>query len=122
MSIALVGMVGVVASLAWLNHGGPRFVLGIVILMVLIEAGFTPAAFAHLAELTRPLDASRGAAMGLYAVLLGAGQLMGNLIGGPFAGRWQMDGVLVLTALLAVVSLVGILRMGSGPEFAPPPL
>ena len=45
MSIALVGMVGVVASLAWLNHGGPRFVLAIVILMVLIEAGFRKLAF-----------------------------------------------------------------------------
>jgi MFS family permease len=113
MSIALVGMLGVVASLAWLNHGGPQFVIWIAVVLVLVEAGFTPAALAHLAELTVPVNASRGAALGLYSVLLGAGQLVGNLLGGLFAARWQMDGVLGLTAMLAVVSLVGAMRMGT---------
>ena len=113
MSIALVGMLGVVASLAWFNHGGPQFVIWIAVVLVLVEAGFTPAALAHLAELTVPVDASRGAALGLYSVLLGAGQLVGNLLGGLFAARWQMDGVLGLTAMLAVVSLVGAMRMGT---------
>jgi MFS family permease len=113
MSIALVGMLGVVASLAWFNHGGPQVVIWIAIILVMVEAGFTPAAFAHLAELTVPVDASRGAALGLYSVLLGAGQLVGNLLGGLFSARWQMDGVLGLTAILAVVSLVGAMRMGT---------
>lgn len=113
MSIALVGMLGVVAGLVWLNHGGPRFVIWIVVALVAVEAGFTPAAFAHLAELTVPIDAARGAALGLYSVLLGAGQLVGNLLGGLFAARWQMDGVLGLTAMLAVVSLLGATRMGT---------
>jgi MFS family permease len=113
MSIAMVGMLGVVASLAWFNHGGPQFVIWIAVVLVLVEAGFTPAALAHLAELTVPVDASRGAALGLYSVLLGAGQLVGNLLGGLFAARWQMDGVLGLTAMLAVVSLVGAMRMGT---------
>jgi MFS family permease len=113
MSIALVGMLGVVASLAWYNHGGPAFVIWIAVALVLVEAGFTPAAFAHLAELTVPVDASRGAALGLYSVLLGAGQLLGNLLGGLFSARWQMDGVLGLTAMLAVVSLAGAMRMGT---------
>ena len=81
-----------------------------------MEAGFTPAAFSHLAELTAPMDGSRGAAMGLYSVILGAGQLMGNLLGGPFAARWQMNGVLALTAVLAVVSLLGAMLM-SGEAF-----
>ena len=105
MSVALV------ASLAWFNHGGPQFVIWIAVVLVLVEAGFTPAALAHLAELTVPVDASRGAALGLYSVLLGAGQLVGNLLGGLFVARWQMDGVLGLTAMLAVVSLVGAMRM-----------
>ncbi len=113
MSVALVGMLGVVASLAWFNHGGPGFVIWIAVAFILVEAGFTPAAFAHLAELTEPIDASRGAGLGLYSVLLGAGQLAGNLLGGLFAARWQMDGVLGLTAMLAVVSLVGATRMGT---------
>ena len=113
MSIALVAMLGVVASLAWYNHGGPGFVIWIAVALVLVEAGFTPAAFAHLAELTVPVDASRGAALGLYSLLLGAGQLVGNLLGGLFSARWQMDGVLGLTAMLAVLSLVGAMRMGT---------
>jgi MFS family permease len=118
MSVALVGMLGVVASLAWVNHGGPTVVLWLAALLVCVEAGFTPAAFAHLAELTVPVDASRGAALGLYSVLLGAGQLAGNLLGGPFAARWQMDGVLTLTAILAVVSFVGARLMGSDARYA----
>ena len=113
MSIALIAMLGVVASLAWYNHGGPGFVIWIAVALVLVEAGFTPAAFAHLAELTVPVDASRGAALGLYSLLLGAGQLVGNLLGGLFSARWQMDGVLGLTAMLAVLSLVGAMRMGT---------
>ena len=32
-----------------------------------------------------------------------------------FPARWQMDGVLGLTAMLALVSLVGAMRMGSQP-------
>ena len=111
MSISLIGMLGAVASIAWLNHGGPAAIVWFGVAMVMVEAGFTPAAFAHLAELTAPIDASRGAVLGLYSVILGAGQLMGNLLGGLFAARWQMDGVLVLTIILALVSLAGALFM-----------
>ena len=116
MSVALIGMLGVVVCLAWFNHGGPGAILWLAVVLVMVEAGFTPAAFSHLAELTAPMDGSRGAAMGLYSVILGAGQLMGNLLGGPFAARWQMDGVLALTAVLAVVSLLGAMLM-SGEAF-----
>ena len=107
MSVALIGMLGAVASITWLNHGGPAALVWFGIAMVMVEAGYTPAAFAHLAELTEPIDASRGAVLGLYSVILGAGQLLGNLLGGLFAARWQMDGVLALTIILAIVSLLG---------------
>jgi len=113
MAVALGGMFGVVASLAALNQGGPAWLGWVAAAFVLVEAGFTPAAFAHLAELTVPMEESRATALGLYSVLLGGGQLMGNILGGGFAARWQMNGVLSLTALLAGVSLVAILRMNS---------
>ena len=113
MSLAGDGGWGGAGSLPWYSHGGPGFVSWIAVAWVLVEEGFTPAAFAHLAELTVPLNASRGAALGLYSVLLGAGQLLGNLLGGLFSARWQMDGVLGLTAMLAVLSLVGAMRMGT---------
>lgn len=48
---------------------------------VLVESGFTPAAFGHLGDLTQPLDGSRGAALGLYSLFLGLGQLAGNVVG-----------------------------------------
>ena len=80
-------------------------------LFVLVESGYTPVAFAHLADATVSVDPSRGAALGLYSVLLAAGQLLGNVVGAPFAARWQMDGVLAVTALFAVVSLAGVARM-----------
>ena len=114
MMIALVGMFAVVASLAGVNHGVSRAVLlGVAVIGVLVESGFTPAAFAHLANVTDTNEASRGATMGVYSLLLGAGQLAGAAIGAPFAARWQMDGVLACTALLATVSLIGVARMRS---------
>ncbi len=77
---------------------------------MLVESGFTPVALAHLADIAERHDASRGAALGLYSLLLGLGQLLGNVIGAPFAAKWQMDGVLVLTGILAVVAL-GAVRL-----------
>lgn len=109
--VALVGMLAVVASLAAVNHGGTLWLLFLAAAAVLVESGFTPAAFAHLADITDAHEESRGGAMGLYSMLLGLGQLIGAAIGAPFAARWQMDGVLAITALLAAVGLVGVSRM-----------
>ena len=117
--IALAGMLGVVVSLAWVNHGGPRWLLIVAAIAVLVESGFTPAAFAHLADLTDEYAESRGGAMGLYSLLLGLGQLIGAAVGAPFAARWQMDGVLGVTALLAVAALAGVSRMGAEHAHAP---
>jgi MFS family permease len=78
---------------------------------VLIESGFTPAAFAHIADITDGRQSSRGMAMGVYSFLLGAGQLVGAGLGAPFAARWRMDGVLACTALLALVALGGVAGM-----------
>jgi MFS family permease len=114
LAAALAGMLGVTFTLALVNHGAPRALLGVAAALVLIESGFTPAAFSHLADLTRRVDPARGAALGLYSVLLAAGQLGGNVLGAPFAVRWQMDGVLALTALLGFLALVGVALMPPG--------
>lgn len=112
--VALIGMLAVVASLTAVNHGGPRWLLIVAAVAVLVESGFTPAAFAHLADFTDVHAESRGGAMGLYSLLLGLGQLIGAGLGAPFAARWQMDGVLGVTALLAVAALAGVGRMHGG--------
>lgn len=114
-ALSLAAMLGVVACLALANHGAGHWALFLAAGFVLVESGFTPAALAHLADLTGRHDAQRGAALGLYSALLGTGQLLGSALGAPFAARWQMDGVLSLTALLAVFSLLGVWRMGASP-------
>ena len=111
LAVALAGMLGVVATLTFVNHGAPAALVVLAALFVLVESGYTPVAFAHLADATVMVDPSRGAALGLYPVLLAAGQLLGNVVGAPFAARWQMDGVLAVTALFALVSLAGVARM-----------
>jgi MFS family permease len=113
LATALAGMLGVVFTLALVNHGAPRAVLVLTGLFVLVESGFTVVAFAHLADLTEHMDEARGAALGVYSLLLGLGQLGGSTIGAPFAAKWQMDGLLLATALLALTSLVGVLAMES---------
>ncbi len=113
LAIALVGMLGVVLTLSLVNHGAPRQLLVLTGLFVLVESGFTVVAFAHLADVTEYVDEARGAALGVYSLLLGLGQLTGSTIGAPFAAKWQMDGVLLATALLALISLVGVAAMGS---------
>ena len=111
LALALAGMLGVVATLTFVNHGAPAALVALAALFVLVESGYTPVAFAHLADATVTVDPSRGAALGLYSVLLAAGQLLGNVVGAPFAARWQMDGVLAVTALFTVVALAGVARM-----------
>lgn len=109
--VALLGMVGVVASLTTYNHGGSAWFLGVAAVCVLVESGFTPAALAHLADMTERHDETRGAALGLYSLILGMGQLIGNVIGAPFAARWQMDGVLLVTGALALLALGGVVKI-----------
>lgn len=111
LTLSLFAMFGVVLTLFAVNHGAPTALLALTIAFILIESGFTPVALAHLADLTEGHDASRGAAVGLYSLVLGAGQLLGNAIGTPFAAAWQMDGVLAVTFGLAVIALVAVRSM-----------
>jgi MFS family permease len=108
---ALGGMLTVVVALTLVNHGASRAVLAVGIAGVLVESGFTPAAFAHMADLTDAHPDVRGMAMGLYSMLLGAGQLAGAVLGSPVAAAWQMDGVLIVTGMLALVAMIAVVRM-----------
>ena len=78
---------------------------------VLAESGFAPAAVSYLARLASEQRADRGLFMGLYSVVLGLGQLVGSWLGGPFADRWGMDGILVLTTVLGTIALALTLRL-----------
>ena len=93
------------------THG---LVVGLLIVFVagvMLESGFTPAALGYLADISEDYLEDRGAIMGLYSVLLGIGQLIGGGLGGPFAQRWGMDGVILLTALFGLVAMATVLRL-----------
>jgi MFS family permease len=103
--LLLLGLGGLVA-----NHSGgwpalaavPVYV--VLLGAVLLVSGFPPAALGHLADISEADPAVRGAVMGLYSVLLGAGHLAGGWLGGPFADAAGVDGLLVLSIGLAVLA------------------
>ncbi len=118
MRIAMVAMLSATAALFLLNHvngPGPALWLGIGWFggSVRVESGFAPAAVSYLARLSSRQRADRGLFMGLYSVVLGLGQLVGSWLGGPFADRWGMDGILALTAVLGTIALGLTLRLRS---------
>lgn len=112
------GLPVIVGVVLLINHAGslqnpfiPLY-LAIAMLGLLVVSGFTPAALTYLADLSEKSPVNRGAIMGLYTVLFGLGQFIGEFLGGPF-GDWRgVDGLLVLTFLLAIVAIgtVGWLR------------
>ncbi|MBI5305350.1 MAG: MFS transporter [Chloroflexi bacterium] len=78
---------------------------------IVIQSGFTPAALAHLADITEEHSADRGAIMGLYSVFLGVGQFLGAALGGPFVDWRGADGIVVITALLGLFSAAMLVRL-----------
>jgi MFS family permease len=108
MRAGLVAMLGVSAALFALNRGAPVLVLVIAATMVLIESGFTPAALAHLADVTERDPASRGTSVGLYSIVLGVGQLLGSVAAAPLIARAQMDGLLLFTVASALFALFAL--------------
>ena len=110
MRLTLVGMLGAAAMIWVMNHSGgpgPILWLGLAgfVVTVLLESGFAPAAVSYLAELSSGAAENRGLMMGLYSVVLGLGQVLGGWLGGPFADRWGMDGILALTFILGLIAV-----------------
>jgi predicted MFS family arabinose efflux permease len=100
------GSVPASVGLIVLNHGGsPIAFIPIVLVGVFLEAGFTPAALAYLADVSERFSRERGLLMGLYSVMLGIGQLVGAALGGLFAQFAYFDGLAYLTILLASAAM-----------------
>jgi len=85
----------------------------VLIVSIVIQSGFTPAALAHLADITEDHASDRGAIMGLYSVFLGIGQFLGATLGGPFVDWRGVDGIIVVTALMGLVALATLLRLAT---------
>jgi MFS family permease len=71
----------------------------------MIESGFTPGALAWLAS-TLPPQSGRGAAMGIYSVLLTLGAIAGSLLAAVLGQRYSVDGLLYGTMAVAAMALV----------------
>jgi MFS family permease len=111
MTITLSAMLPVCLGFYLLNHSvsfSPSLrwsLTGATILGIMVESGFTPAALAWLAN-TLPPDSGRGAAMGIYSVLLSLGAIFGSLLAAGLGQRYSIDGLLYGTVAVAVMALI----------------
>ena len=94
------------------THTLVPFLVGLVMLGVFVESGFTPAALAYLAEIAEERAEDRGSVMGVYSVLLAVGQLLGSGLAAPFADRLGINGLIILTGLLCLVALFTVMLLG----------
>lgn len=84
---------------------------GLLVISILIQSSFTPAALAHLADITEDYANDRGAIMGMYSVFLGIGQFLGATIGGPFVDWRGADGIVIVTALMGAIAAFYLIRL-----------
>lgn len=110
MIVTVAGAIVASMGLLLANHGLPMAVaIPIVVAGVFLEAGFTPAALTHLADISADAAQDRGLIMGAYSVALGLGYLVGNLLGGVFAQWLAFDGLAWLTVLFAVFAIGSVI-------------
>ncbi len=116
----LIGTGGLFAAcllLFVLNHQpalDAPLVLPVALLLmasIMVQSGFTPAALAHLADVTEIHANDRGAIMGLYSVFLGLGQFLGTALGGPFVDWLGADGMVLAITLLGIFAAFLIFRL-----------
>lgn len=70
-----------------------------------------PAALSHLSDVAAEYRDNRGLIMGAYSVVVGAGYLLGNILGDVFAEWHLFEGLAILTMLLAAVALISVAIM-----------
>jgi MFS family permease len=111
MLVATGGLFATLVSVYSLNHLGSFDspfhypLLTSLLISVVVLSAFTPAALIYLADVTESKAQDRGSIMGLYSVFLGVGQLIGTVSGGLFAGWAGIDGLVLLSAILGLITL-----------------
>ncbi len=126
--VLVVTMVAMLFACLWLyllNHSGPLplWMRGALVVLaaftVMAESGFTPAALAYLADVADKGE-GRGAAMGIYSLLLGLGGIAGAALGGWLGRAFALDGLLLGTLFLTLVALAALARLRREPGTAAP--
>lgn len=117
MLIATTGLFVLIATVYGLNalasFSSPLYypLMALLLVGALALSGFTPAALTFLADVTESFTEERGSIMGLYSVFLGIGQLLGSTLGGYFADRRGIDGLLLLSAIFGVITLISLVAL-----------
>ncbi len=91
--------VGVNSSADWSTLVRGILIVGVVIGIV-FQGGFPPAALAYLADAAGS-SKGRGTSMGIYTFLLSLGAVAGAILGGYLAKTWAFNGLLFGTLILA---------------------
>lgn len=110
LRIALVAMLIVCLGLFLLNHSGQESssirwaLVAFSIVCVMVESGFTPAALSLLAGAIGA-QTGRGAAMGIYSVLLSVGAIAGSFLAAAMGQAYAVDGLIYSTFAMAIVGL-----------------
>jgi MFS family permease len=117
MLLGTGGLLALCAILFAINHRPsfddpliPFFITS-ALAALFILSGMMPAALTYLADVTEVRADDRGAIMGMYTIIFGAGQFFGTLLGGPFADWAAIDGILFITAVLGIFALATLLRL-----------
>ncbi len=111
MRLSLLAMLPVCFGLLAINHSGHMVpsirwsMTAATALLIMVESGFTPAALAWLAQ-SLGSGTGKGAAMGLYSVLLSLGAIGGSLLAGGLGKMFHVDGLLLGTVTMGVCALV----------------
>jgi len=114
LRISLWAMFAACLGLYLFNHstvlpGGVRWMIAVATCgAIMVESGFTPAALSLLAGAVGS-SAGRGAAMGIYSVLLSVGAIVGSLLAGWLGAAYSVDGLIYGTVGMAVAAL-GLVR------------
>jgi predicted MFS family arabinose efflux permease len=117
LRISLAAMFAVCLGLYLLNHSGgqsdpAKWAIGAVTAVcVMVESGFTPAALSLLAGAVGA-QAGRGAAMGIYSMLLSVGAIGGSLMAAVLGSQYAVDGLIFGTFAMAVIALSLLGRVG----------
>jgi MFS family permease len=117
LRVTLVAMFAACLGFYAFNHSGQessvfRWVIACATgVCIMVESGFTPAALSLLAGAVGA-QAGRGAAMGIYSVLLSLGAIAGSLLAGWLGTRYAVDGLIFGTFGMATAALLLVRRMG----------
>ena len=111
LRVTLAAILPVCLGLFAINHSahmtpsGRWLLISATALLIMVESGFTPAALAWLAQ-SLGIRSGKGAAMGIYSVLLSLGAIGGSLLAGTLGKIFLVDGLLLGTVALAICALL----------------